>query len=108
MHDYHDGLPGYDPGQILHDGCGECEARAQEDDRGLGHLDKGNFYRAWARAAQWNRSGLDGVSRAEVPLLNLLWSVQIRLEAYADVPIGLVPNGWNLAAGAHVHGPADG
>lgn len=104
MH-YHDALPGYDPEQILHDGCGECEARAREADHGLGHLNKTNFYRAWARAAIWHRDGLGGISRAEIPLLCVLWSVQLKLQSYADVPIGLVPNGWDLGAAARMHGP---
>jgi hypothetical protein len=94
MHDYHDGLPGYSPEQILHDGCGECEARSKTDDHGLANLDRVNFYRAWGRAARWNREGLTDLSRAEIPLLNLLWVIQLKLESYAQVPIGVVPAQW--------------
>lgn len=93
MHDYHEGLPGYSPEQILHDGCGECEDRARSQDGGLGHLDQQNFYRAWSRAAEWNRSGAAHVARAEIPLLRILWSVQLKLESCAGVPIGIVPRG---------------
>lgn len=92
MHDYHDGLPGFDPAQILHDGCQECEQRSDATDGGLAHLDRQNFALAWQRSAQWNRSGLANLSRAEIPLLNILWSVQIKLEQYG-VPIGEVPHG---------------
>ena len=91
MHDYHNGLPGYSADQILHDGCGECEARAASLDHGLAHLDRNNFYRAWARAAEWNRSGLTDVARAEIPLLSVLWAVQIKLDAYADIAVGTMP-----------------
>ncbi len=93
-HDYHEGLPGYSPGQILHDGCGECEARAKEDDHGISHLDRGNFLRAWVRAAAWNAApGAGAVSAAEVPLLRTLWSIQLKLEP-RGIPIGEVPSGF--------------
>lgn len=82
MHDYHEGLPGYSPDQILHDGCGECEARSQEPGGGIVRLDRTNFARAWVRAAQWNQIGLPDIARAEVPLLNTLWAVQLQLENY--------------------------
>ena len=34
-HDYHEGRPSYSAQQILHDGCGECEARGKDPDRGV-------------------------------------------------------------------------
>jgi hypothetical protein len=99
MHEYHDGLPGYSADQIFHDGCGECETRAASLDGGIAWLDKDSFPRAWARAAQWDRGSLpDMVARAEVPVLRILWSVQVQLEQFG-CPIGLVPSGWQ--------GPAD-
>lgn len=91
MHDYHEGLIGYSAAQILHDHCGECEARAKETAGGVVHLDRTNFARAWARAAEWNRAGLADVARAEIPLLSALWVIQLKLEQYG-VPIGQVPH----------------
>ncbi len=92
MHDYHEGLPGWSEAQILHDGCGECEARAQSRNHGIANLDKWNFARAWQRAAQWNTDGLPDLAKAEVPMLDVLWAVQCKLENYG-VPIGTVPRG---------------
>lgn len=91
MHDYH-GEPGYSPNQILHDGCGECEARALSAAGGLSYLDKTNVARAWVRAAQWNRGELTDIAHAEIPLLNTLWAVQVQLENFG-VPIGQLPRG---------------
>jgi hypothetical protein len=89
-HDYHDGLPGFSAAQILHDGCGECEARAASPEHGIGNLDRGNFVRAWHRAAEWNTHGLPDVAEAEVPMLRVLWAVQLKLENLG-VPIGTLP-----------------
>jgi hypothetical protein len=91
MHDYHEGLAGYDPAQILHDGCGECEDRSREPSGGLIHLDRGNFARAWARAAEWHTGGLGNLARCELPMLCVMRDVQIKLEQYG-VPIGQVPH----------------
>ena len=91
MHDYHEGLPGFSEAQILHDGCGECEARSKYPDGGLAHLDRLNFANAWMRAARWNRSGLSDLAKAEIPLLSILWSVQIQLERLGFT-IGQVPH----------------
>lgn len=93
MHDYHDGLPGFSTDQIMHDGCGECEARAKETAGGLAHLDKVNVARAWQRAAAWNAGEVWNISRAEVPLLNALWVVQVKLENFGN-PIGILPGGF--------------
>src|SRR6185437_12788688 len=92
-HDYHEGLPGYSERQIFHDGCPECEDRAKRDDHGLSSLDRRRFYQAWARSAEWNWTDLPGISRAERPLLSMLWSLQLKLQSYAGVPIGVVPSG---------------
>ena len=89
-HDYHDNLPGYDPAQILHDGCAECEARAKLDSHGISELDSRNFARAWLRAADWNQRGLTNISKTEAPMLNALWSVQVQLERWG-IPIGIIP-----------------
>jgi hypothetical protein len=93
MHAYHDGLPGYSPAQILHDGCEECEERSREPEGGIVHLDNQNFARAWKRAADWNRfpgDGLDDIARAELPMLRILWAVQLKLD-HRGVPIGQIP-----------------
>lgn len=90
-HDWHEKLPGYHPDQMLHDGCGECEERAEGRNHGLASLDTGNFTRAWIRAALWNRGGAQAIAAAEVPMLDVLWAVQCQLEK-RGVPIGQVPS----------------
>lgn len=80
MHDYHEGLEGFSPNQILHDGCAECEWRAKTRNLGISYLDQFNFVRAWERAAEYNRRGLPDVSRAERPMLDVLWAVRIQQE----------------------------
>jgi hypothetical protein len=92
-HDYHQGLPGYSPGQILHDGCGECEMRGKDPAVAIGHLDQGNFARAWARACKWNQLGLPDISHAEIPLLRVLWAVQLQLDP-RGIPVGSLPEGF--------------
>ena len=90
MHDYHEQLDGFSPAQIWHDGCAECEARGEAV--AIGALDDSRFAKAWARAAQFNMTGLPDVARAEVKLLNTLWAVQLKLERYG-VEIGALPRG---------------
>lgn len=79
-HDYHDILPGYHADQILHDGCGECEFRASDLSTAIGSLDHVNFIRAKRRAIDWNTaSGVAlHISKAEVPLLRVLWAVHLQ------------------------------
>jgi hypothetical protein len=91
MHDYHESLPGYSPDQILHSGCGECAERSADLPLAIRSLDNLSFARAWKRAADWNRSLLDDVSRAEAPLLSVLWALQCRLED-RGFPIGECPD----------------
>ena len=90
-HAYHDALPGFDPAQILHDGCTECEWRGEQPARALGHLDAGNFRRAWERAAQWEKSGITGLSSCELPLLATLGAIQSHLERLG-IPFGTLPS----------------
>lgn len=90
MHAYHDGLVGFDPDQILHDGCDECETRGANISTAVGSLDMQNFERAWTRAAVWGKSGLRGMSAAEAPLLSALWAIQVQLER-RGLAIGTVP-----------------
>jgi hypothetical protein len=93
-HDYHQALPGYSPAQILHDGCGECEIRGRSVSLAIASMDKGRFALAWRRAADWNLTvgAVSDVSKAERPLLEALWAIQLRLENYG-VPIGVLPVG---------------
>lgn len=88
VHDPHSGPDT----QVLRDGCHECAARAGEVDHGLSHLDRLSFRSAWKRAASLNREGLADVSATELPLLGMLWSVQIKLEDCCDLPIGKLPD----------------
>ena len=90
MHDYHEAQPGYSENQVLHDGCAECKERSERSDGGISSMDRTRFARAWARAAEWNRAGLPDIARAEMPALNILWSVQLKLESYG-FPIGVLP-----------------
>jgi len=94
VHDYHEAQPGYSASQILHDGCGECEARGKDVSRAIGSMDKGRFALAWRRAADWN-TGSPGfaydVSQAERPVLDALWAVQLKLESVCGLTIGELP-----------------
>lgn len=108
-HDYHDALPGFHPTQILHDGCKECEARSASRNHGIAHLDRSNFQRAWRRAADWNRGLLDNrtISAAEVPLLDVLWAVQLHLKHYG-LRIGFLPDELLRLRGGYEFVPEDG
>lgn len=57
VHDYHPGLPGYDPDAILHDGCGECEERSSEAVSGLLELDDKNIDLLWRRVLNTEYGG---------------------------------------------------
>lgn len=91
-HDYHDDLPGFSPDQLLHAGCGECEARAEKPDGGIGHLDPARFAHAWWRASVWkgNAGNLPDLDGAEIRMLAALWAVQVQLEQLG-IPIGALP-----------------
>jgi hypothetical protein len=91
-HDYHEGLPGFSPEQILHTGCAECEFRGKDVSEAIVYLDGRNFARAWKRAADWNTTGAPAICEAEVPLLRVLWSLQLQLERLG-IPIGEIPIG---------------
>jgi hypothetical protein len=56
----------------------------------LSHLDPVAFANAWARAAAFERGHLADVSAAEVPLLRVLWAVQVQMER-RGFAIGAVP-----------------
>ena len=74
-HAYHDELPGFDPRQILKDGCEECEARSKNLRVAINMLDEENFKRAWMRAKAWESyQDVGRVSDAERPLLEILYA----------------------------------
>lgn len=92
IHDYHEALPGFDVRQIWHDHCLECENRGKTLPHSLGMLDSVNFFRAWQRAADWNRDLEVGpISNAEKPLLELLWAMQVMFERECGLPLGELP-----------------
>jgi len=97
-HNYHEAAPGYDPRQILHDGCAECEHRGKHLDSALAHMDNATFARAWKRAFDWKASNGGGwnatgdLSHAELDLLNVLWGVMVILERFGVALTGQVPS----------------
>lgn len=96
-HDYHPALAGFHPDQILHDGCEECEERGRDLSLALAHLDSANFRRAWLRAADLRASTppsgsrATDVSKAEAPLLDALWAIQLHFESIWA--LGSLPEG---------------
>jgi hypothetical protein len=102
-HVYHEGLRGYNPSQLLHDGCPECEARGEQPMDAIANLDAARFVRAWSRAAAWQQGRLpdeEWLSAAEVPSLRVLWAVQVSFERHLGVPIGFLPVGTDRVAPA--------
>jgi hypothetical protein len=83
VHAYHEGLPGYNPNAVLHDGCEECEGRAGIS--GLGYLDWRNSRRVVERAARWGREGLEDTNPTEVKLLRDVWTVLVWLQTNTEV-----------------------
>jgi len=93
-HDYHDALPGFDPAQILHDGCGECERRSRDVALALDVMDMPTFRRAWRRAYDhWasEGNGTGELSQAEYPLLHVLWVLQVLLARHGLPLQGRLP-----------------
>jgi len=88
-HGPHESLPGWNPGQVLADGCRECESRTIAG--AIGRMDSETFARAWERATEAERDGLAGVSGAELPLLAALWAVAVQLSR-RGVPLGECPS----------------
>lgn len=96
-HDYHDALLGYDPRQLLVDGCAECERRGKDVALSITSLDPPRFCRAWRRAydlaaSRGNHAAVGPVSSCEAPMLDALWAVQVQLERLG-VPIDGRPAG---------------
>ena len=103
-HDYHEGLPGYDPRQLLHDGCEECEERSRDLSIAITRLDPERFAHAWRRAYDQYATRGGGyeatgpISSAESPLLAALWGIQIQLERRGVPLTGEPPQASDLAA----------
>ena len=75
-------------------------------------LDAQRFQEAWLRAFWWQHDDDDSLvlSRAEMPLLKLLWAIQVALERYYGWPVGTMPEnpvgGWapnRLSAPSSAH-----
>lgn len=82
-HAHHEALPGYSPNAILHEGCAECESRANLN--GLLHLDWRNARRAVERAVEWQHEGLRDTNVAEIGLLQAVWTMLVFLETNTDL-----------------------
>lgn len=81
MHAYHEALPGYEPEQILHDGCPECKRRGANVEIALAYMDRPTFHRAWLRAKMFDSDGLTNVSNAETKLLQVLAQIRHQLSS---------------------------
>lgn len=79
-HEYHAGMDGYEAGQLLVDGCPECEARSAEPLYALLLMDPARFEEAWHRALAWDRDELGRISRAEQPVLEAVVKIALLLE----------------------------
>jgi hypothetical protein len=99
MHDVHETKPGFDPRQILVDGCPECERRGADIVVELNHIDIPTFKRAWARSQEFHHAiistGLH-ISSAEAPLLRVLGMVGQLLDDSMTTPT------INVVVGNHV------
>lgn len=84
MHAHHENLPGYDAGNIWHDGCTECEDRARDPLDGLTSLDHQNFRQAWSDMLDAKWSGGVGltrcVSECDWRLLSALYAIAVLFE----------------------------
>ena len=90
MHNYHDALPGYDPRQIWHDGCKECEHRGKTMPSSVGTLDETRLVRAWQRMEFWVHDDWESIgqmSLAELPLMRFLEQVRLVNERLSYVGI---------------------
>jgi hypothetical protein len=83
MHAYHEQLPNFNPNAILHEGCEECESRANI--AGLLQLDWRNAQRAVERAIEWNYGRCPDTNPTEAGLLRAVWSMLVFLERHTEL-----------------------
>lgn len=91
-HIYHGDLEGYDVGQLLVDGCPECEKRGQAPAEHIAHMTPVTFARAWRRAVRYEQEDDLKVSRAERPVLHILWVIALQFSR-RGIALGEVPDG---------------
>jgi hypothetical protein len=97
VHAYHDGLAGYDPSNVLHDGCEECEGRAADGIQGLQALDETNFARLLNKmvdAEFIDDRYPETISHADATLCGTLYAIAVLLERHfkidpEDLPLHL-------------------
>jgi len=92
-HDHHPSLGGYDPHQVWFDGCDVCGERSKGLPMSMMELDAQKFREAWLRAFWWQHDDDTSLklSQAEIPLLKLLWAMQVALERFYGWPVGSLP-----------------
>jgi hypothetical protein len=102
-HVHHASLPGYDPRQVLVDGCGECHLRSLGLPMTMMELDGQHFRDAWLRAFWWQHDDDTSLhlSQAEIPLLKTLWAMQVALERFFNWPVGSLPEAPPASAIGH-------
>jgi len=92
VHDYHQGAENYNAQQLLHDHCDECKRRSEHPAAAIDKLK--DVKAAWHRAYRFEKGWLAPeelpISEAEVPILRILWALQIRLNM-DGVPLGAYP-----------------
>ena len=93
-HVCHEALDGFDERQILYDGCPECEARGDDLQLALAHMDTFTFERAWKRAfdlhVRDDTRVVGPVSYAESDLLAVLYALQVEF-ARRGIELGTLP-----------------
>lgn len=90
VHAYHDGLAGFDPRNVLHDGCEECESRAAAGIDGVLALDGANRLQLWddMLAYEWGTGVSIGrnPSRADHRVMRTLYLVAVLMEGFGVKP----------------------
>lgn len=104
-HDYHEGLPGYHPDQVLRDGCAECERRGKDPLKALLHMDRERFAKAWQRAIDYDRGTAEHVAVCERDLLDTICLLGVMLERFFGIPTGTVPTPTDLQEATRMEDP---
>lgn len=90
-HTYHEHLPGFDPRNIMHDGCPECEERAKDPATGIMKLDVQYVITLWARMMnlKWGggyRMSVDWVvSECDHRLMTYMYRMAMFQERYCNI-----------------------